>query len=97
MSIFSYLKLPIPQDEEEKMLQDMKALIPLAKEFPGHIWSEVLRPIDGEASYVIASEWESLDALRSWEHSTEHQPVVDSYKGTKDRKRYVPWVRPPGS
>ncbi len=95
MSIFSYLKLPIPEGEDEKMLHDMEAMIPIAKEFPGHIWSEVLRPMNGEASYVIVSEWESIEDLRAWEHSPQHQPVVDSYKGTKERKRYIPWV--PGS
>ncbi|MSQ15416.1 MAG: antibiotic biosynthesis monooxygenase [Dehalococcoidia bacterium] len=90
MSVFSYLKLPIPDGEEETMRQDMDALTVTAREAPGYIWAEVLRPISGEASYVIASEWESLDNLRAWEHSPQHQPVVDSYKGIKERKRYMP-------
>ncbi len=92
MSVFSYLKLPIPEGEEERMQQDMYAMIPVAKEATGYIWAEVLRPINGEASYVIASEWESLDDLRGWEHSPQHQPTVDSYKGVKERKRYIPLV-----
>lgn len=88
MSVFSYLKLPVPEGQEESFRQDIDRLLPLAKQQPGFIWAEVVRPIDGPPAYVILSEWETLDQLRAWEHHPQHEPVMRAYPEQHERRRY---------
>lgn len=43
---------------------------------PGLLGNELLRAADDGAAFVVMSEWQSLDAFRSWEAGTAHRDAT---------------------
>jgi heme-degrading monooxygenase HmoA len=43
---------------------------------PGLLGNELLKNPDDPCSYIVMSEWESLDAFRRWEHGPNHRDVT---------------------
>ncbi|GLY75512.1 antibiotic biosynthesis monooxygenase family protein [Actinoallomurus iriomotensis] len=43
---------------------------------PGLIGNELLRSVAEHGDFVVMSEWESLDAFRSWEAGAAHRQVT---------------------
>ena len=50
------------------------------------------------AVYVVVSEWDDVERVRSWEHEEEHSGVMQKWEPTYREplvhQRFVPWRRP---
>lgn len=53
----------------------------------GLVGSELIRSLDDPASYVVVSEWESMDAFRTWEHGPAHRASTTPLRQFQDRAR----------
>lgn len=58
---------------------------------PGHIRDELLRE-SGSSSYILLSEWESVEKFKEWEDAPVHRevttPMRPYWAGRVDRKIY---------
>jgi len=48
----------------------------VASGVPGHIADQVCQAPDDESSWLITSEWESLDHFLAWEATEEHRELA---------------------
>lgn len=57
---------------------------------PGHLVDQVCRLRDGDDSWLITSEWESLEHFLAWERSEAHRelakPLRDCIAGARSLK-----------
>lgn len=89
MPVLSYLHLPIPEGDRERMKRELDAMLALARQQPGFRQVEVLQPLEGASAYIILSEWETLDQLRAWEHQPQHEAIIEAYQGQHTSRRYT--------
>jgi heme-degrading monooxygenase HmoA len=58
----------------------------------GLIGDELLRDADAPGSYVLLSEWESLEVFRAWEDGADHRdlsaPMRPYWSGAFERRGY---------
>jgi heme oxygenase (mycobilin-producing) len=52
---------------------------------PGLLHNTLLEKADTSGSFVVVSEWESLEAFRSWEEGPEHRGVTAPLRPYHDR------------
>jgi heme-degrading monooxygenase HmoA len=53
----------------------------------GLVGSELIRSLDDPASYVVVSEWESMDAFSTWEQGPAHREATTPLRHFQDRVR----------
>lgn len=54
---------------------------------PGLLGNELLRSGDGSGRMLVMSEWESLDAFRTWEEGVHHRGATSPLRPYQDRGR----------
>ena len=99
MTILSYLKFSlVPEADREDFERDMHAMFELATRQPGFRWAEMGASMRDPTVYVVVSEWDDVERVRSWEHEEEHSGVMQKweprYRDPLLHQRFVPWVRP---
>lgn len=57
----------------------------------GLLRNELLRDVLDPANFVVLSEWESLDAFRTWESGAEHRAVTSPLRPYQDPSRGRPF------
>lgn len=98
MAIKSLLKLPVVgYPSEAAFLQDLNAMMALAKKQPGFINVQVWKShTDTDpVVYMVESEWETREDMAAMEHNPEHDEVMSSYPHQPIHLRLVPWLAPP--
>lgn len=98
VSIFSYLKLSVRPEVKVEFERDLEEMLTLAPQQPGFEGVEVFQLRDDADTYLVLSQWESIDHLRAWEHSPRHDEVLKKHnprlRQPEEHRRYVPWQRP---
>jgi heme-degrading monooxygenase HmoA len=99
VSVLSYLRFALsPNADRDDFEHDMRAMLGLAESQPGYRWSEMGSSMVDPTVYVVVSEWDDVDRIRSWEHEEEHSGVMKKweplYREPLLHRRFVPWVRP---
>lgn len=54
---------------------------------PGLLRNELLRDVAEPDSFIVLSEWESLDAFRAWEEGPQHRGNTSPLREYQDRSR----------
>ncbi|MZD07210.1 antibiotic biosynthesis monooxygenase [Streptomyces sp. SID5785] len=54
---------------------------------PGLLCSELLRDVDRPAEFALHSEWESLEAYRTWQFGPDHKDNPSALRPFQDRSR----------
>ncbi len=82
-----------PEDDPGAVLRSFHEVSPQLQGTAGLVRSELLRnPLD-PASYLVASEWESLDAFRTWESGPDHRGRTSPMRPYQDREpRTAHWA-----
>lgn len=62
-----------PDAQPTAVEQAYHAISPSLHQTPGLIYSELLRSVTDERSYVVMSEWASADHFWAWEAGAEHR------------------------
>ena len=98
MTILSYLKFSlVPGADREDFERDMRAMFELARRQPGFRWADMGPSMVDPAVYLVVSEWDDIERVRSWEHEEEHSGVMQKweprYRDPLLHQRFVPWVR----
>lgn len=98
MPVISYLKLMYKPEEFSKSTSDLDRMLELAKGQKGFQWAEVYQPRGDSYTWLIFSEWETVEDLRAWEHHPEHEKVMDAnkplFREKEVHRRYQPWTKP---
>ena len=95
MAVVSYLRLTIGPERRAAFEADLAAMVVLARQQPGFHWVEIYQQQDEPHTYLVLSEWESPEPMRSWLRHPEHLETLRNYKrryqgGKVDRRRYAP-------
>lgn len=99
MPVLSYLKLAIRDEARKDFEQDLDELLGLAPQQPGFRWVEVYQLRGDPSTYLILSEWETLEDLKAWEHSPRHEEAMTEneprFRTPETHRRYAPYTPPP--
>jgi heme-degrading monooxygenase HmoA len=78
---------------EEELLRAYGAIRHLvAQEVKGHIADQVCQSIDDRLSWLITSEWESIEDFLEWERAPEHRDLVKSMRECWDEAKSLKYV-----
>jgi quinol monooxygenase YgiN len=93
MRVLSYLRMEIDPDRIDAYEEDLEEMIRLARKTPGLMEVEVFRARGESNVYLVLSEWESHEAMRSFLMQERHVEIIRGYKrgygkGFK-RRRYA--------
>ncbi len=58
----------------------------------GHIVDQVCQSIDDPQSWLITSEWESMDAFIEWEKTQEHRDLVKPMRDCWDQAKSMKYA-----
>lgn len=58
---------------------------------PGLLGNELMRSLTEPASYIVMSEWVSLDAFRTWETGASHRGTTAPLRPYQDSGRGSPF------
>jgi heme-degrading monooxygenase HmoA len=72
MRVLSYLRMEIDPDRIDAYEEDLEEMMQLARETPGFLRVEVFRARDEPNVYLVLSEWESHEAMRSFLMQERH-------------------------
>jgi heme-degrading monooxygenase HmoA len=98
VAIFVYLRFCLAETADRRDFEaDLRAMAELAESQPGHLWSEMGRSME-EPVYVVLSEWNDVDDVRSWEHEGAHVEIQRKWEPQFHEplvhRRFTPWERP---
>ncbi len=93
-AVLSYLRMTIGAEHSAVFEADLARMVTLAREQPGFRWVETYQRQGEPCTYLVLSEWESLDAMRGWLRHPDHLEVLRNYKrryqgGKVERRRYA--------
>jgi len=72
MRVLSYLRMEIDPDRIDAYEEDLEEMIRLARKTPGLLGVEVFRARGEPNVYLVLSEWESHEAMRSFLMQERH-------------------------
>ena len=99
MTILSYIKFSLMAEADRgEFERDMHAMFELARRQAGFRWAEMGPSMIDSSVYLVVSEWDDVERVRSWAHEEEHAGVMQKwepqYREPLTHQRFVPWVRP---
>jgi heme-degrading monooxygenase HmoA len=80
MRVLSYLRMEIDPYQIEAYEEDLQEMIRMARETPGFLGVEVFRAHAEPSVYLVLSEWESHEAMRSFLMEERHMEIIRGYK-----------------
>jgi heme-degrading monooxygenase HmoA len=93
MRVLSYLRMEMDPGQIEAYEEDLREMIELARKAPGFLGVEVFRARNEPNVYLVLSEWESHDAMRSFLMLPRHVEIIRGYKRSYgegfERRRYA--------
>lgn len=97
MPVLSYLKLCVREELKEEFEQDLEEMLALAHQQEGFQGVEVFQLRGDAQTYLILSQWETIDQLRAWEHGPRHEEALKKhnprFRRPEVHRRYVSWQR----
>jgi heme-degrading monooxygenase HmoA len=76
MTVVRIIYASFPPDQVEKARQNWKEkCAPLMIRQPGCVSEELLRCTDNPGEFISYSEWDSLDSIRTYLASADHQEI----------------------
>lgn len=79
MAVLSYLRLAIKEEMLPDLQRDLEEMLRLARARPGFQWAQLLRDRENPAVHVVLSQWEAAEDIRAWEHSLQHEAIMQKY------------------
>ncbi len=64
----------------------------VAEGVEGHIVDQVCSSVDDSESWLITSEWESIEAFLAWERTEEHRELVKPMRDCWDEAQSLKYV-----
>jgi heme-degrading monooxygenase HmoA len=93
MRVLSYLRMEIDPDQTDAYEEDLEEMIRMARKTPGFLGVEVFRAHGEPKVYLVLSEWESHEAMRSFLMLPRHVEIIRWYKRRYgegfERRRYA--------
>ena len=93
MQVLSYLKMEIDPDQIASYERDLEEMLRLARQMPGFLEAEVLHVRSEPSTYLVLSEWESHEAMRTFLMQECHIEIIRGYKRGYgqgfERRRYT--------
>jgi quinol monooxygenase YgiN len=80
MRVLSYLRMEIDPDQTDAYEEDLEEMIRMARKTPGFLGVEVFRAHGEPKVYLVLSEWESHEAMRSFLMLPRHVEIIRWYK-----------------
>ena len=91
--MLSYLRMKIDPDRIDAYEEDLEEMIRLARRMPGFLGVEVVQARGELNVYLVLSEWESHEAMRSFLMRERHVEIIRGYKRGYgegfERRRYA--------
>ena len=85
--------LKLKPGRQEDFLKAYEAIrLDVAHGVKGHIVDQVCQSPDDPDSWLITSEWTSLDAFLAWERTPEHQDMVKPMRDCWSEARSLKYV-----
>ncbi len=99
MTILAYLRFVLGRDaDREAFERDLTAMRSLAEGRLGFRWSEVGRDPWDDRTYIVVSEWDRVEHVRTYEHHPEHEAIMarweSRYAEEFVHRRLMPWASP---
>ncbi len=92
MRVLSYLRMEIDPDQIEAYENDLKEMIRMARRTPDFLAVEVFQGRGEPNVYLVLSEWESHEAMRSFLMLPRYVEIMRGYKRgygeSFERRRY---------
>ena len=77
MPVTYVLQVRVKDGREQDFLERYQALHRRIEQgVEGHILHQLCRGVDDPARWLIASQWETLEASQAWERSPEHHELT---------------------
>jgi heme-degrading monooxygenase HmoA len=93
MRVLSYLRMEIDPDQIASYERDLEEMLLLARQMPGFLEAEVLQVRSEPSTFLVLSEWESHEAMRSFLMEEHHVEIIRAYKRGYgegfERRRYA--------
>lgn len=93
MRVLSYLRMEIDHDQIEAYEEDLEEMMRLATKMPGFLGVDVFQARGEPNVYLVLSEWESHEAMRSFLMLARHVEIIRGYKRGYgegfERRRYA--------
>jgi len=77
MAVKIIIRRRVPRDREARLVPLLIELRSKATTQPGYISGETLRNVGDSEDFIVISTWQSEEAWRSWESSTERGEVQE--------------------
>ena len=79
MAVLSYLRLAIEEEVLPEFQRDLGEMLRLARGRPGLQWAQLLGDGENPNVHVVLSQWEAVEDIRAWEHSPQHEAIMQKY------------------
>jgi heme-degrading monooxygenase HmoA len=93
MRVLSYLRMEIDPGQIAAYEEDLEEMLQLARKTPGLLGAESFRARGEPNVYLVLSEWESHEAMRSFLMQERHVEIIRGYKRGYgegfERRRYA--------
>jgi heme-degrading monooxygenase HmoA len=93
MQVLSYLKMEIDPEQIASYERDLEEMLRLARQMSGFLEAEVLQVRSEPSTYLVLSEWESHEAMRTFLMQERHIEIIRGYKRGYgkgfERRRYT--------
>ena len=87
------VQVTVDEGMEEDFERTFRQIAPEIDKTPRLIQHQVIRAIDDPHSYIMLSEWETVDAFDEWEVTPEHRnlvkPLTAMWHGARIKKYEV--------
>jgi heme-degrading monooxygenase HmoA len=82
-----------PEVTGEQFLEAYEAIrYEVARGVEGHIVDQVCQSAEDERSWLVTSEWESIDAFYEWERTPEHRDLAKPMRDCMDEAKSYKFV-----
>jgi heme-degrading monooxygenase HmoA len=86
-------QLQLKPGHEQDFLDAYDAIrLEVAQGVEGHIVDQVCQSIDDPSSWLITSEWASVDQFLAWERTEEHRELVKPMRDCWDEAKSFKYV-----
>ena len=80
VAVFAYLRFCLAETVDLQDFEgDMRAMADLAEARPGYEWSEIGPSMADPSVYLVVSEWDIVEDVRSWEHEPVHVEIQQKW------------------
>jgi heme-degrading monooxygenase HmoA len=76
MPVIRIIDVTFPPDQAQKAERNWtESCAPIMIRQPGCLWEELLRSVENPGEYISYSEWDSMESIRRYLASEDHQEI----------------------